>query len=195
MKAAARSYRSSVRVRAAEQTKQLILHAAREQFLDAAYDEVTLSGIASIAGVTQQTVLNHFENKEQLFGFVARQLAGEIDAGRATVSSGDIAGAVRLLVREYETTGDAGMRFLAVEHRLPILADVLAMGRQKHRAWLQQVFAEELPDDARQRRRTLTALYAATDVGVWKLLRRDLGTSRAETVQIMRRLVAGALAQ
>jgi hypothetical protein len=82
-----------------------------------------------------------------------------------------------------------------VEHRLPILADVLAMGRQKHRAWLQQVFAEELPDDARQRRRTLTALYAATDVGVWKLLRRDLGTSRAETVQIMRRLVAGALAQ
>jgi hypothetical protein len=37
-------------------------------------------------------------------------------------------------------------------------------------------------------------LYAATDVYVWKLLRRDLRTSLAETTRVMERLVLGALA-
>ncbi len=35
-------------------------------------------------------------------------------------------------------------------------------------------------------------LYAATDVTVWKLLRRDLGRSRAEAEAIIRKLVEGA---
>ena len=35
-------------------------------------------------------------------------------------------------------------------------------------------------------------LYAATDVTVWKLLRRDHGRSRAETEAIIRNLVEGA---
>ena len=178
---------------AAERTGQRILAAARDQFLSARYDEVTLSAIASAAGVTQQTVLNHFESKEKLFGVFVETVASEIDTSRATVRGGDTASAIRLLLREYEELGDANVRFLALEDRLPILADVLTFGRGKHRAWLEQVFADRLPSEVRARRRTLTALHAATDVGVWKLLRRDLGCSLTETARIMQRLVAGAL--
>ena len=39
---------------------------------------------------------------------------------------------------------------------------------------------------------SILTLYAATDVTVWKLLRRDLGRSRAKTETIIRNLVEGA---
>ena len=63
----------SARAAAAEQTHERILDAARERFLAAPYDEVTLAGIATDAGVSTQTVLNRFATKENLFlEFVAR---------------------------------------------------------------------------------------------------------------------------
>ena len=40
----------------------------------------------------------------------------------------------------------------------------------------------------------LAALYAVTDVGTWKLLRRDLGHSRAETTAVLQSLIRAALA-
>jgi len=39
----------------------------------------------------------------------------------------------------------------------------------------------------------LDALYAATDVGTWKLLRRDLGLSKPRTAAAMQALIRGAL--
>jgi len=47
-------------------------------------------------------------------------------------------------------------------------------------------FAEHLPTGPAARRRTLAALYAATDVGTWRLLRLDLGHSRRVTTDVMR---------
>ena len=44
-----------------------------------------------------------------------------------------------------------------------------------------------------RREELVLALYAATDVTVWKLLRRDLGSSRSRTESIIRQLVEGAL--
>jgi hypothetical protein len=43
------------------------------------------------------------------------------------------------------------------------------------------------------RRHAIHALHAATDVYVWKLLRRDLRLSRADTERIMLELVDGIL--
>ena len=45
----------------------------------------------------------------------------------------------------------------------------------------------------RERERVLSALHAATDVYTWKLLRRDIGLSQAETAATMTMLVEGVL--
>lgn len=83
---------------------------------------------------------------------------------------------------------------LAEEHRVPGFAEVAAEGREQHRQWLAAAFAPELASTrGRERSRRLDALVAATDVYVWKLLRRDLGRSRAESERVVVRLVRGAL--
>ena len=74
------------------------------------------------------------------------------------------------------------------------MAAALAVGRAGHRGWLEEVFAPALPTTASSRGRVVDALYAATDVGTWKLLRRDLGLSRARTAGAIEVLVRGALA-
>jgi hypothetical protein len=70
---------------------------------------------------------------------------------------------------------------------------VARIGRERHREWLQHVFDEQLPVDSRTRRLMVNTLFAATDVLVWKLLRRDLGVPQAETARVMERLIRGAL--
>lgn len=57
-----------------------------------------------------------------------------------------------------------------------------AEGRRHHRTWVERAFAPLLAGlrgAARERR--LVGLIALADVSTWKLLRRDLGLSRAET--------------
>ena len=59
-------------------------------------------------------------------------------------------------------------------------------------AWIETTFAPFLPSRGPRREQLIMTLYAATDVTVWKLLRRDHGRSRAETEAIIRNLVDGA---
>ena len=61
------------------------------------------------------------------------------------------------------------------------------------RVWLAEVFDDRLPSDPAERRRTLAALHAATDVYTWKLLRRDLGHGRRATQRIMTDMVRAIL--
>jgi AcrR family transcriptional regulator len=183
----------AARADAAAQTHARVLAAARERFLAAPYDEVTLAGVASDAGVSTQTVLNRFGTKEQLFLAFAAEFIPELEALRATVRRGDARSVVSVVLRQYELMGDLNLRALALEDRLPALAEVSRIGRRNHRAWLEDTFAGRLPEGRSHRRTTLNALYAATDVYVWKLLRRDLRASLAETSRVMERLVLGAL--
>ena len=188
-----RDYRMTTRAQGVERTRERILGVARERFFSQLYDEVTLGEIASSAGVTQQTLLNHFSSKEGLALAVVEMVKPEIEALRSPVAAGDVPGAVRGLMREYEALGDAAVRLAAVAERLPALAPGLALARRTHTEWLDRVFDPRLPTDGKARRRTLAALYAATDVGTWKLLRRDLGHSRTETAAILRTLIEGVL--
>ncbi len=55
------------------------------------------------------------------------------------------------------------------------------------------MFASGCRDSASERRRAINALHVATDVYTWKLLRRDLGLTRAETERTMVELVKGVL--
>ncbi|GAB7190672.1 hypothetical protein NUM3379_13780 [Kineococcus sp. NUM-3379] len=189
-----RPYRMDRRARSVEETRRRILSAARTAFLAEPYDGVRLADVAATAGVSQQTLLNHFTSKENLFVAVLGVLGAEIEAARSPVPPGDTDAAVAELVREYEEFGDANVRFVLVAERMPaVLGDALAGARAAHARWLEDVFGGELPQDPLPRRRALAALYAATDVGTWKLLRRDLGHSRTETAAAVRLAVGAVL--
>ncbi|MGY1687678.1 TetR/AcrR family transcriptional regulator [Geodermatophilus sp. SYSU D00867] len=185
---------SGARAGAVERTRERVLAVARDRFVDRPYDEVRIAEVAATAGVTQQTLLNHFRSKEGLFLAVAEVLRPEVEALRGRVVPGDVPGFVRGLMRQYEALGDANVRLEAVAERIADLAEAVARARAHHRALLEQAFAADLPDEPRARRRALAALYAVTDVHTWKLLRRDLGHSRAETTAVLTHLLRAALA-
>jgi AcrR family transcriptional regulator len=190
---AARSYRSQARATGVGRTRERILGIASERFFTLPYDEVRLGDIAAAAGVSEQTVLNHFTSKERLLLAVAEFVAPEVERLRGPTVPGDVDAAVRGLMRQYESLGDANVRLVAVAERIPDLARGVEFARGRHTAWLEETFGDTLPDEPKARRRALGALYAVTDVGTWKLLRRDLGRSRADTSAILSTLLRAAL--
>ena len=189
-----RSYRLKARAEGVQRTRERILAAARDRFLELPYDEIRLGDVAADAGVTQQTLLNHFSSKEGLTLALVEVLGPEIEALRGAVVPGDVAGFVGGIVRQYEALGDANVRLAAVAERIPALAAGLDLARARHTAWLDEAFGAQLPEDDGDRRRALAALYAVTDVGTWKLLRRDLGHSATETSSVLEHLLRAALA-
>jgi hypothetical protein len=75
-----------------------------------------------------------------------------------------------------------------------VIAELIRKGRSVHQEWLEEVFGAELPTESRARRQAIAALYAVTDVGTWKLLRRDLDHSRTETSIILQSMLRAVLA-
>jgi AcrR family transcriptional regulator len=175
-----RPYRMVARAAAMESTRARILDSAVELFHERWYDDLTLTVVAEAAGVSAQTVLNHFGTKEGLLAAVGAEMRERIER-RRDVAPGDLDGAVAALVADYEVTGDAVIRLLALEGRVAGVAERLAAGRAWHRDWVARTFrasADMLP-----------LLVVATDVYTWKLLRRDQGLGQADTLEAMRNLV------
>jgi AcrR family transcriptional regulator len=176
------------------ETGQRLIRAAMDLFGERLYDQVSLQEVAQRAGVTFQTVMRRFESKEKLFAAAA-------DVGRAQVLSqrneapvGDARRAVKSLVEEYERLGDMMIRFVAQEERVPAIRDVTIAGRALHREWVERTFAPTLERSRGNARRLRVALLiTATDLAVWKLLRRDLGLSKPETERAMSKLLAAAI--
>ncbi|HYE95081.1 MAG TPA: helix-turn-helix domain-containing protein [Rubricoccaceae bacterium] len=181
-----RAYQMRARADAAERTARAILEAAVALWRERPLDEVTLRAIADRAGVTVQTVLRRFGSKE---GVIAACIEGDvagIGAERDQAPVGDVEGALAVLLRHYERDGDAVLRALALEGKVEAAAAVAEAGRAAHRAWCARVFAPYLPPpDAAAYPARLDAFVAATDLYLWKLLRRDLGRSRAKTEQAL----------
>ena len=179
------------RASAVEQTRGRFLQAAYELWLEHAYDAVSLEQVAARAGATKQTLLRHFGSKDQLAVAVVDWQRPREEAARAA-EPGEVARAITNLVERYERMGDANVRMLELERRVPAIEYLLEQGRQSHRRWVEHVFGPFLP--ARQgttyERRAL-AFYAATDVTVWKLLRRDFQLSRKHTEGVIYELASG----
>jgi AcrR family transcriptional regulator len=173
-------------------TRNRITHAAMEMFLVEPYDDVTLARIAAGAGVSHQTVLNHFDTKEGVVLSVVELFSEQTIDARSKAQPGDVAGAVKVLVGDYERMGDANFRW-ATTDKLGELAGVLDDARAHHQSWIETMFGELIPRSPAARRRAVHALHAATDVYTWKLLRRDLRLTRAETERIIADLVVGVL--
>src|SRR5918998_6059260 len=104
-----RTYRMSARAAATEATRERIVAAAQDAFMNEWYDDVTVRGIAAAAGVALQTVLNHYPTKEALCAAANERLARSIESARFTVQPGDLPGAIKTLVDDYERTGDTAL--------------------------------------------------------------------------------------
>ncbi len=193
MKSSTRSYTLGARADGVAATRDRITHAAERLFLDQRVEDVTLAAIATAAGVSHQTVLNHFGSKEGVVLGVAELLRDETTTTRGAARPGDVPGAVHALVDDYERMGDANVRWVASAEHMPTLAALLDEARAGHRNWIVAMFGDRLPRDAAARTRAIHAVYAATDVFTWKLLRRDLHLDRAATEQTIVDLVVGIL--
>jgi AcrR family transcriptional regulator len=177
-----RRYRMTVRAEAAQSTANCILDAAIELFTDKAFEDVTLDEVAERAGITKRTVLRRFESKDRLFVAAMDRAVDQMLRQREVAPVGDVVGAVANVVAHYERWGTNRLRLLSQEDRIELVAEHVRGGRAYHRAWVEHTFGPQLAGlRGSARKRRVAALVAATDVYTWKLLRLDLGLSRAET--------------
>jgi AcrR family transcriptional regulator len=181
----------SARARSVEETRERILRAALALWLKLPFDEVTLDEVAKRAGVSKQTVLRVFKSKEHLAFEMVDWYRPQEEAAR-DAPPGDVDTAVARLLDRYEEMGDANVRVLDLERRVPEIRYLLAQARESHQHWVERTFAPFLPArGGGTYRRRVMAFYAATEVTSWKLLRRDFELSRAETEAIFLDLVRG----
>jgi AcrR family transcriptional regulator len=181
-----RKYEMVARAEAVAETQERLLASAWRHFSERSYEQVRLTDIAADAGVTVQTLHARFGTKDELF--VAAWLGAIVVEGdrRDRAPVGEVRVAVRLLYDSYELQGDAVLRLLAQEHRIPAVRAMADSGRAWHRAWVERTFAPLLTGArgaARERR--LVALVVATDLLVWKLLRREMELGRATAERIV----------
>ncbi len=149
-------------------------------FIERPFEAITLEAVAARAGVTLQTLLRRFGSKAGLVAAAAAEGIDRVEAQRGEGPAGDARGAVTNLFDHYEEWGEVALRLLAQEQRFDEIAEITRRGRATHAAWVERVFAPQLarrrgPGHVRRRGQ----LIAICDVYIWKLLRRDLGLSRA----------------
>lgn len=189
-----RAYRQGVRAEAAAAAGQRMAAAFFARLRDDWFDDIRLEDVARDAEVSVQTLIRHFGGKEGLLE-AGIALFGDDVRARRQVTPGDMAGAIAALIDDYEVSGDLVIRILSQEDRHPALRRATDVGRLGHRQWLAETFAPALaPLDPEDRRRRLDALVVATDVYVWKLVRRDMGRPADEFSALLQRLVPAALA-
>lgn len=182
------------RADAAEQTAERVMDAAIAFWRAGPFEDITLQDIADRAGVSLSTVMRRFGSKDGLAEAVLRSDRVGTQAGRDAVVEGDLAGAVRMIVADYELNGDAVIRMLGLEERMDVVRHVVEAGRAAHEQWVERVFGPLLEPPPRRRLQVLQ-LVTATDVYTWKLLRRDRRVPADEVVAVMedlcRRVVGG----
>jgi len=192
MKRIKRPYVMTARAAKAEATRARILTAAMELYTGRSIEDFTLDEAAALSETTVQTVLRVFGSKDQLIYAALGELAARGMSLKPT-PPGDVDAAVTAIFDVYETMGDLVIQYLNDERRRPSLQPILQQGRENHRDWVKSVFAPLLKlQNGGGRAQLLNILDVATDVYVWKLLRRDQALGRPAAEAIMRRLINGA---
>ena len=178
------------RARAVAASGERMLASAWGRFCAQPYQEVRLADIAADAEVTVQTLHARFGTKEDLFVAAWRWFVRPQGVRRDRVAAGDVPAGIRALYDDYERDGDAVLRLMAQEERIPAVREMINGGRAYHRDWVARVFAPLLEGlGAAARRRRHVELIVATDLLVWKLLRRDMKLGRKEAERIVTEMV------
>jgi AcrR family transcriptional regulator len=170
-----RTYDMGTRQRAKDSTRDAIVRATIDAFMAERSFAITLPTIAERAKVTVKTVLRHFGSREAVIEAAWAQAYDEVMAER-TPPLGDLEGALKVLIAHYERRGSIGLVMLADEND-PRAVRMNSAGRLAHREWVEEVFADRLPEQAAARTRLVDVLVVATDLYAWKLLRIDRGLS------------------
>lgn len=187
-----RTYQMSKRAEAVAQTESAIFSATAALWRDRPFTDISLEAIAEGAGVSVRTIIRRFGSREGLLETCIKNDASEIESDREKAEVGDIDGALEYLLNDYESYGDAIIRTLAVEDQIEAAKTVLRAGRNYHREWCARIFSPYLPTQTHSNyEQELTAFVVATELYLWKLLRRDLGYDLKETKQTFLRLVNG----
>ncbi len=187
-----RPYEMKARARTVARNERRILEAVAALWQEVPILEITLEAVAERAGVSVRTILRKHGSKEGLFQASIENDAAGIMGNRDKAPVGDVEEALRILFTDYENYGDANIRTLAMEEELEVARELLKSGRQYHRRWCARVFAPHLPEPSEPEYEfRLLAFIAATDIYTWKLLRRDQGKTKEETVKVMKLLLEG----
>lgn len=185
-----RPYRMSARAETAAATRERILAAAWEHFAARPYEQIRLQEIAADAAVTPQTLHTAFGSKDQLLTAAFLWWGQRMIAGRDTAPIGQVPEAIKVLFDHYEAHGDAVLRMLAQEDRVPTIRQMTDAGRAYHQAWAERTFAPLLHGiRGISRQRRSTAIVLATDLLAWKLLRRDMQLDRHNAERIVTDMV------
>ena len=173
-----RPYNMKARAASTEATRRRVLDAAVSLLKSRFRSEIRLEDVAVGAQVTVQTIINIFGGRSALFDRALKELLRDLRSQRLRPNPGDIKGAIAALVEHYEQFGDLVIRNLAENAD----RELIEAGRIGHRQWVQRQFAPQMAKlDAKGRRLLIDQLVCVCDVYAWKLLRRDMGRSRAES--------------
>jgi AcrR family transcriptional regulator len=182
----------AARAQAAAATGERLLAAAWRHFATRPYEEVLLREIAAEAEVTAQTLRARFGSKEELFIAAYVWFGQQEMSDRPAAPNDDVPRAIALLFNRYEEHGQAILRMLSQEERIPTVRQMTDAGRAYHRHWAESTFAPLLRGlRGAKRERRLTAIVIATDLLAWKLLRVDMGVERGEAERVVVEVVVG----
>lgn len=158
-----------------------------------AIEDFTLEEVAQRARVAVRTILRAAQSKDELVYAALDSMPGQGIVLHRT-PPGDVAAAVRACFDAYESIGDLQVQRLNTEGHRPALKLALDKGRETHREGLKIAFAPHLDRlQGEARAQLLTILLVATDVYVWKLLRRDMGLGRAAAEAIVVEILNGVM--
>ena len=185
-----RPYRMSARADAASATVERLLAAAWRHFATRPYEQVRLREIAAEAGVTVQTLHLRFHSKDELLGAAYAWFGRQELANRPPAPAAGIAEALALLFDRYEEHGQAVLRMLSQEDRIPTIKRMTDAGRAYHRHWVQTTFEPQLAGlSGEPYERRLAAILLATDLLAWKLLRQDMKLDRERSEQVIAEII------
>jgi len=180
----------TARAAAAAETADKIIAATQQLFTAHLIAEITLADIAQRSGVTVQTILRRFGDKDTVFAEAISRLGTDIVTQRGRAIPNELDDLVENLVEHYETHGRLLLKMLAEEITTPAIQSVLASGRDYHRRWCETVFAATLePLTGPERKRRLAQLIAICDLRTWEVLRIRMRLSRNDTRATLREML------
>lgn len=185
-----RPYRMTSRAAAAAQTADRILDATRELVIEKPFADITLADIATRSGVTVQTILRRFGDKDSVFAAAVSWFADDVHAQRGDAVPNNLDDIVNNLMRHYEEWGRLMLKLLTQAASSPAISEAVRTGNSYHVHWCESVFADALADRSKSdRARRLAQLVAICDLRTWELLRIDSGLSRAATTAALHELL------
>ncbi len=185
-----RPYRMSARADAATATAERLLAAAWRHFATRPYEQFRMREIAAEAGVTVQTLHLRFHSKDELLSAAYAWFGRQEISSRPPAPAADVPEALNLLFDRYEEHGQAVLRMLSQEDRVPAIKRMTDAGRAYHRHWVQTTFAPQLDVlSGEPYERRLAAILLATDLLAWKLLRQDMQLDRESSEQVIAEMI------